>query len=219
MFVGHFAAGLAGKRFAPRVSLASLIFAGILADVLWIVFFPLGIEHVEIRPGLMPANSLDLVSIPYSHSLLMDVVWGVVLGGLYFLWRKDRRGAQILFVVVVSHWFLDFVSHRPDMPLMPGLDLRFGLSLWNSRFATFLVEGALWFGAIVLYVRSTQPKRRLAGVYAFWSMMVLLTVIWLTSLRGDPPPSLSSLAVVNTVFIAIILLWASWVNNNRGPQL
>src|SRR5262245_65399865 len=148
VFVGHFAVAFAGKRFAPHVSLALLIFAAALSDVLWILFFPLGIERVEIQPGLMPANSLNLIYFPYSHSLLMAAVWGSLLAGVYFFMRKDQSGALILFIAVMSHWILDFVTHRPDMQLMPGMDVRLGLGLWNSRLATFIVEGVLWFGAL-----------------------------------------------------------------------
>jgi membrane-bound metal-dependent hydrolase YbcI (DUF457 family) len=169
MFVGHFAVGLAGKRVAPKVSLGTLILAAAFSDVLWIIFFATGIEQVEIQPGLMVANSLNLVYIPFSHSLLMDAVWGGLFAGIYFLLRRDTRGAWILFAAVVSHWVLDFATHRPDMPLAPGIDLRFGLGLWNSRMATFIVEGALWFGAIILYTRRTWPRSHL-GAFAFWTM-------------------------------------------------
>jgi membrane-bound metal-dependent hydrolase YbcI (DUF457 family) len=214
MFVGHFAVGLAAKPVAPRVSLAMLILAAALADVLWIVFFSAGLEQVVIEPGIMAANSLNLVSVPFSHSLMMDAVWAFLLAGSYFWARHDSRGAWIIFVAVLSHWVLDVATHRPDMQLLPGIDTRVGLGLWNSRAATFLVEGALWFAAIVLYVRATQPNGR-AGSYGFWPMMVILTALWLVSLRGDPPPSLSALAGVNTVFFAVVMAWAAWMNHAR----
>jgi membrane-bound metal-dependent hydrolase YbcI (DUF457 family) len=215
MFVGHFAVGFAGKRWAPKVSLATLILAAVLADILWIVFFPIGIEQVLIEPGIMPANSLNLVHIPYSHSLLMDAVWGGLFAWLYFFFRRDARGASMIFAAVVSHWFLDFISHRPDMPLIPGMDLRVGLGLWNSRAATFVVEGALWVYGVALYLRATRPKGR-AAVYAFWPMIIILTAFWLVSLRGDPPSSLSDLAIVNSVFLAIFFAWAAWMNRSRS---
>jgi hypothetical protein len=214
VFIGHFAVGFAAKRIAPKVSLGTLILAAILSDVLWIPFFMFGLEHVTIQPGIMIANSLNLVYIPFSHSLAMDAVWGGLFAGLYFISRKDNRGAWILCAVVVSHWFLDFAAHRPDMPLSPGIDLRFGLGLWNSRAATFLVEGLLWSAAVFLYAAATRPRGR-AGVYAFWFMIIVLTALWLVSLRGDPPPSLPALAIVNTVFIAIVLAWAYWMNRSR----
>src|SRR4029450_9259525 len=187
MFVGHYAVGLAAKPTAPKVSLAILFLSAVLADALWIVFFTAGLEQVVIEPGIMATNSLNLVSVPFSHGLVMDVVWAVVLAGIYFGAGRGWRGAWMIVAVVLSHWILDVVSHRPDMPLAPGGDLRFGLGLYNSRVATFLVEGTLWFIAIVVYVRATRPRGR-AGVYGFWLTIAILTALWLVSLRGDPPP-------------------------------
>jgi len=91
LFVGHFAVGLAAKGLAPKLSLATLILAAVLADVLWVLFFAAGIEHVIIQPGIMVANSLNLVYIPFSHGFVMDAVWGGLLGGIYFLSRKDME--------------------------------------------------------------------------------------------------------------------------------
>ena len=99
MFVGHFAAGFAAKRVAPEVSLGTLILAAAFPDVLWIVFFATGIERVGVQPGIMVANSLDLVYIPFSHSLVMNAVWGGLFAGVYLSLRHDRRGASILFAV------------------------------------------------------------------------------------------------------------------------
>src|SRR5215475_7239470 len=140
MFVGHFAMALAAKPQAPKVPLPALILAAALSDVLWILFFVAGIEQVVIQPGIMVANSLNLVYIPFSHSLLMNAVWGGLFAAIYFLLRRDTRGAWIIFAAVLSHWILDVATHRPDMPLAPGLDARFGLGLWNSRTSTFIVE-------------------------------------------------------------------------------
>jgi membrane-bound metal-dependent hydrolase YbcI (DUF457 family) len=214
MFVGHFAVAFAARPAAPRVSLAALIVAAGLADLLWVVFFATGLERVEIAPGLMAANSLNLISVPFSHSLLMMTVWALLFGGLYFLARHDRRGAWVIAAAVVSHWVLDVITHRPDMQVVPWMDTRLGLGLWNSPIATLIVEGGLWLAAIVIYVRGTQPKGW-AGRYGFWPMIVVLTLLWLTSLRGDPPPSLMALAVINTIFWAVVLAWAAWMTRAR----
>ena len=120
----------------------------------------------------------------------------------------------MIVAVVLSHWILDVVSHRPDMPLAPGIDLRFGLGLYNSRMATFLVEGTLWFTALVVYVRATRPRGR-SGVYGFWLTIAILTALWLVSLRGDPPPSLFVLAVFNVILVAVILAWSAWMDRAR----
>ena len=218
VFVGHLAVGLAAKRAAPRVSIAALIFAAVLADVLWIALFAAGIEKVAIEPGITVANSLNLVYIPFSHSLLANAVWGGLLGGVYWLLRRDPAGAWILVALVVSHWVLDVITHRPDMQLAPGVDARFGLALWNSRLATFVVEGALWGAALVVYARTTRARRR-AGVYGFWIVVAVLSVLWVSSLSGDPPPSLRALAIVNTIFLTVLLMWAEWIERSRPATI
>jgi len=214
MFIGHFAVAFAARPAAPRVSLPTFIMAACLADVLWLLFFVTGLERVEIVPGLMAANSLNLVSIPFSHSLLMDAVWALLFAGLYFSVRRDSRGAWVIAAAVLSHWVLDVITHRPDMQLVPWMDTRLGLGLWNSPIATLIVEGMLWLAAIVLYVRATRASGR-PGRYGFWPMIVILTFLWLASLRGDPPPSLGALAGINTVFFAIVLIWAAWMSRAR----
>src|SRR6516164_2999844 len=80
MFVGHFALGFAAKRAVPRVSLGLLFAAAQFADVLWPVLVGAGLEHVVIDPGNTAFTPLDFVSYPYSHSLLLLIVWGVAFG-------------------------------------------------------------------------------------------------------------------------------------------
>jgi hypothetical protein len=96
----------------------------------------------------------------------MDIVWAALLAGACLLWRRHARGAYILFAVVVSHWVLDVISHRPDMRIAPGIPGAFGFGLWNSMPATLMVEGGMWLLAIGLYVRATRTDSR-AGTYAF----------------------------------------------------
>src|SRR5262247_2656056 len=98
MFVGHLALGLAAKRATPRVSLAVLIGAAQLADMLWPVLVALGVETVRIDPGNTAFTPLDFVSYPYSHSLAALILWGVLLGALYWLRVRDSRAAVILFL-------------------------------------------------------------------------------------------------------------------------
>jgi membrane-bound metal-dependent hydrolase YbcI (DUF457 family) len=88
----------------------------------------------------------------------MDGVWALLFGGVYFRALHDARGAGIIAVAVLSHWVLDVVTHRPDMQLVPWINRRVGLGLWNSPTATLIVEGALWLAAIALYVRATRPN-------------------------------------------------------------
>lgn len=214
MFVGHFAAGLIAKRAAPAASLGTMILAALFPDLLFSVFLLAGIEHVAIQPGITAVNPLDLYDIPLSHSLLMDAFWGAALAAVYFWRRRDRRGAWVVFAAVLSHWLLDWVSHRPDMPLAPGVARYFGLGLWHFVWATFVVEGLLWAASILLYARITKAKSR-AGVLGFWSMIVVLSALWIVSLGGAPPPSVLAVGIVNSILCLLALAWAYWVNRLR----
>jgi hypothetical protein len=144
----------------------------------------------------------------------MDVIWSALFGALYFLWRRDSRGAWVIFSLVISHWVLDFVSHRPEMPIAPGLDWRVGLGLWNSLPATFAVEGALWLAGITIYVRTTAPKRPL-GTYAIWALVALLTLAWVTTPFRSAPASVAAARIVAVVSAALLLAWSYWLERLR----
>ena len=213
MLVGHFAVGFIAKRAEPKLSLGTLFLAVMTADFLWCVFMLAGLEHVQFRPGRGAANYFVASNIALSHSLLTTVIWGILFA-LAYLWRQRYlRGACILGLAVLSHWFLDFISHRPDMPLAPGATRYFGLGLWTSTWATILVEGGFWVLAIVIYLRSTKPKNRL-GTLAFWPVILFLTVAWYGNIAGPPPPP-DSAAVRSLVFFALIVAWAYWINRLR----
>src|SRR5919198_260226 len=146
MFIGHVAVGFASKRVAPRASLGTLMVAPILLDLLWPIFLLLGLEKVRIDPGNTAFSPLDFVSYPFSHSLLMAIAWGVLFAFLYRARTGDSGSAPWLALGVVSHWVLDWVTHRPDLPLVPGLPARVGLGLWNSR------AGALAWVALTMWL-------------------------------------------------------------------
>jgi membrane-bound metal-dependent hydrolase YbcI (DUF457 family) len=158
MLIGHYAVGLIAKRAEPRTNLGTLVLAAMFADFAWCVFMFFGLEHVQLKSGMGAGNYLYATNIAMSHSLLMDAVWATLLASAYLLWRHYPRGALVIFLVVLSHWLLGFVSHRPDMPIAPGMHTYVGLGLWKSIPATLLVEGGFWCLAIILYVRATRSK-------------------------------------------------------------
>jgi len=213
MFVGHLAVGLAGKRFATRTSLGTLFVAAQLPDVLWSLLLLTGVEHARIVPGITAASPLDLYDFPISHSLLMDVVWGALFALGNWLVRRYTRGACVLGLAVVSHWVLDWLSHRPDMPLAPRLMGRYGAGVWNSIPLTLVVEGGIWLLGLVIYLRATKPRDRL-GSYGFWPAIVLLTGIWIASVGGPPPPNIRVVALGNIASLAVFA-WAYWIDTHR----
>jgi membrane-bound metal-dependent hydrolase YbcI (DUF457 family) len=156
---------------------------------------------------------LDLYDYPYSHSLAAVLLYSVVGAGAYYALKKDRRAAWVIAAGVFSHWILDFVSHRPDMPLYPGGSTRLGLGLWNSVPGTAIVEGSMYAAAVALYAVSTRARDRI-GTFGFWSYVVLLGLLYAGDFFGPPPPSMQALIIVS--FVAWIFVpWAYWFDRHR----
>jgi len=217
MHVGHFAVGMVAKRIEPKLSLGTLVLAAMLADFLWCIFMLAGIDHVEFKHGMGAANYLEATDIGMSHSLLTNAIWAALFAAAYFLWRRYRRGAWVLFAAVLSHWLLDFVAHPPDMPLAPGMHKEFGLGLWTSVPATLIVEGGFWLFAIILYVRATHAKKRL-GIYAFWIVIPLLTLSWYNNIAGPPPLNPRTAPIASLVYFSLVVAWAYWMNRLRPAK-
>ncbi len=213
MFVGHTALALAGKARAPRTSLGLLVAAAFGLDLLWPVFLLLGIERVRIQPGVTAFTPLVFDSYPWSHSLVMALVWGGVLA-LLVARRSDPRVPLLVGALVVSHWVLDFVSHRPDLPLWPGPSPRLGLGLWYSVPATLLVEGGLFLAGILIYARSTRPLDR-TGSWALGTLLLLQAALWAAGPWAPPPPSPSAVAWTS-LGLWLFVLWAGWADRHRA---
>ena len=165
MFIGHFAVGFAAKKIAPKPSLGTYFMAVSFVDMLWPIFLLLGIEHVRISPGITVVTPLDLYDYPFSHSLVAVLFWSLLVGGLYFILKKEKRSALVVGIAVFSHWILDFITHRPDMPISFGETTYVGLGLWNSLAGTIIVEVGMFIAGIALYLKATTPKDR-TGKYA-----------------------------------------------------
>jgi len=216
MFVGHFGVGLGAKAAAPRLSLGTLFLAAQFVDLLWPTLLLLGLERVEIRPGITRVTPLDFVSYPISHSLLMGVVWGLVLGGAVRALGRSTRSAVVVGLAVVSHWVLDLVVHRPDLPLAPGLATRVGLGLWDSLPATLAVELLVLGAGVALYLRTTRARDRV-GTIAFWSLLALLLAIEISNLLGPPPPGVTAIAIVGQAQW-LLVAWGYWIDRHREAR-
>jgi hypothetical protein len=212
MFLGHFGLAFAAKKAAPKTSLGTLVFAAQFADMLWPILLLLGIEHVRIVPGLLAASPFDFTSYPISHSLVAQLGWGLLLGFIYFAVKRDGRSALFFGGLVPTHWVLDFIAHRPDMPIYPG-GPKYGLGMWNSVPLTICVEYVLFAAGIALYVNATRAKDT-AGKLALWSFVGLLGVLYPASLFGPPPPSVQALAW-SAIGIWLTVPWAAWADRHR----
>jgi hypothetical protein len=202
MGVGHFAVGLAAKRWAPRASLGWLVFAAIFADVLWGAFVLLGIERARIVPGITKAMPLDLQYVGISHSLVTVLGWGALLAAVYFARHRDVRAAAVVLACVFSHFVLDWISHRPDMPILPS-GPRVGLGLWNYPMAAIATEAALLLGGVWLYMRSTRPRAG-ASSRGLVVLVVALLAMNVGAYFGPPPPSVQAMVVLNLATLVVV---------------
>lgn len=215
MFVGHTAVALAAKRQAPYMSLGALVAAAYALDLLWPLFLLAGIERVRIDPGNTAFTALAFDAYPWSHSLLMVTVWGLAGALLARMLGADGRGQIVIFVLVLSHWVLDAISHRPDMPLWPGQSPMVGLGLWNSIAATLVIEGLLFAAGVVLYLRAT-PMRTRASTLGFMALVVLQLAIWVSQPFGPPPPDTNTLAWAGLA-LWLFTVWG-WFIDKRSPR-
>jgi hypothetical protein len=215
MFIGHYAVGLASKKAAPHASLGVLIAAPILLDLLWPIFLLIGSEHVVIQPNSNPFLRLEFISYPLSHGLVAVVGWATLFAALYFGIARYAWGAIVIWIGVISHWLLDYVVHRPDLPLYAGSRL-LGLGLWNHRWLTMAIEVSMFFIAIWTYQRETRARNKI-GQYAFWAFILFLLIIYGLAAFGPPPPSVKAIAV-GTLFSWLLVPWAWWFDRHREPR-
>jgi hypothetical protein len=213
MFIGHYAVALAAKKAAPNTSLGTLVISVQLVDLLWPIMMLLGLEHVRIDPGNTVVTPLDFYDYPITHSLIGAIGWSVGFGLLYFAIRRYKRGALVLGLGVFSHWILDLITHRPDLPLGLGGNVLFGLGLWNSFWGTVVVELGILVIGLVLYLQSTSAKDRV-GMYGFWGLTILFVLLYFANLFGPPPPSVEVIAYAG-LGSWLFVLWAFWVDRHR----
>lgn len=212
MFLGHFAVALGAKRLAPRTSLGTLVAASQLIDLAWPVLVLAGVEVVRIDPGNTAYTPLDFVSYPFTHGATSVLLWAAAFGGLYFWRRRYRTGAWTVAALVASHWLLDALTHRPDLPLWPG-GPRVGLGLWNSVAASVAVEGLLFAGGAYLYYQATRWRDGVGrfGLYAFLGVLLLIAV---GNLLGPPPPSAQAIGWAG-LGLWLFVPFAAWVDRHR----
>jgi hypothetical protein len=215
MFLGHLAVGFASKRVAPLGSLGPLMAAPIFLDLVWPIFVLFGIERVRIDPGNTAFTPLAFDSYPWSHSLVMSVGWAIVCAACYFVFTRYLAGAVVIAAGVVSHWVLDVVSHRPDMPIYPGdASPMLGLGLWNSIPATIAVETSMFAAGVTLYVTMTRPKDGI-GRWSLAAFVGLLTVIYIANILGPPPPNGTAVAAT-ALALWLFPAWSWWFDAHRS---
>lgn len=216
MFIGHFAVGLAAKKVSPKLSLGVLFVACQLLDLIWPVLVLTGIERVSVDHSATVVTPLDFSHYPYSHSLLMAVVYSLLFALLFAALLKSKKAGMIVGLVVLSHWVLDLVSHRPDLPILFN-GYKVGLGMWNSIWATVLVETGLFVIGVFLYLRSTPTlikKRK----YIFWSMIIFLLIVYAGNIFGPKIPIDTHPNAIAGPALAmwLIVIWGYFADKNTS---
>src|SRR5882757_582089 len=181
MFIGHFAVGMAAKSVKPSLSLGTYFLAVQFVDLLWPTLLLFNIEQVAISPGITAFTPLDFVHYPFTHSLVMAVVWAAAGFALVYLFKKDSSLALLIAACVASHWLLDFFMHRPDLPLTLSETTKVGLGLWNYKAATIIIETTLFIAGIWLYVKNSKPTDKI-GNFGFWGLIGFLSLISISNI-------------------------------------
>lgn len=212
MFIGHHAAGFLAKRLAPRVSLGTMFLGAMLLDLVWPLLLIADVEHVRIAPGITAFTPLDFYDYPVTHSLLNVLGWSVAAAIVYRLVRKDARSAIVVGAAVLSHWVLDFVTHRPDLPLWPG-GPKVGLGLWNSIPGTIVVEVVLFAIALWIYLRSTTAIDR-TGTIALSALVIFVAIIYIANITSPPPPTARAIGYAGLA-AWLFVPWGYWIDRHR----
>jgi membrane-bound metal-dependent hydrolase YbcI (DUF457 family) len=213
MFIGHIGVAMAAKKAAPKTSLGVMIAATSLIDLIWPLFILLGWEKVAIEPGNTVVTPLSFEHYPITHSLLGAAGWSIAFALIFWAITKRRRDSLIVGLVAVSHWFLDLIVHRPDLPLLPGVSLKLGLGLWNSFIGTLIIEGAIFIIGVWIYARITKAKNKI-GIYGFWGFVLFFVTVYIINLTGSPPPDSKAIGYVGLLMI-LFPLWAWRMDRNR----
>jgi len=207
MFIGHFSLALASKRIRSDTPLPMLFMAAQLADLIWPTLLLLGIERAQVSSSGIP---LTFSFYPYSHSLACLLLWGAILGAVWTLLSRSRVQGLMLFLLVLSHWFLDLLVHVPDLQLAPGLDTRVGLGLWRHRHISLLFELLSLIAALVVarpFITTLQRWKRI-NLYALLALLVLIQLADTFS----PPPSNIMAVAWSAELIWALVLWAALID-------
>lgn len=203
MFIGHYSVSLAARAAQPAVPLWAFVLAAQLLDILWCLFVMTGVERVAAAPGV--TEGLRFVSYPWSHSLVAAFVWGGIATQVARrAFGVPARGATLLGLVVVSHWPLDFLVHRADMPIYPGGE-EYGLGLWNQPMLELALEIGLFLaaGALLLAVARRRSLR-------LWPLAAFLAfgAAFMVAMRQAPPPAEVEPVMLGAMGLALYLGFA-----------
>jgi hypothetical protein len=209
MFIGHFAPALiaATHKDAPRLP---VLFVGAqLVDWAFFAFLLSGTEKMRFQQGISAMNPMDLYHMPYTHSLLSAAVWALGFAAIVWVATKNRTGALVAAAVVLSHWFLDWLVHVPDLTIA-GQPPKLGLGLWNYPMIEIPLELALIFGSLWYYAR-----KRGATVAPLWTIAILFAALQLFSWFGPIEQAVTTgTSLMAFAAFGIVTLAAWWLERS-----
>lgn len=211
MFIGHFAPAFLAAAAGPRApKLGTLFVAAQLVDWAFFALAIAGIEKMRIDPNATVMVPFDLHYMPYTHSLVGTGFWALACALAVMLWQRNALGGVLAGLVVLSHWVLDWITHRPDLTIAGGPEA-YGLGLWNFPYIAMPLELLITLGAFAFYVRRSRgpigPPLILIGV-----LLALQAVNWF-----GPEPAEAGFVLYAQALIAFAVTtgFAVWVGENR----
>src|SRR5207247_2988805 len=215
MFVGHYGVSFAAKKAEPAIPLWVLFIAVQLLDVVWAPFVLLGIEKVRFVPGILATNALDLYYMPYTHSLLGALFWSAVAFAIYQIGGRNiasNSAALLVGFAVFSHWLLDLIVHRPDLPIYDDT-LKVGFGLWNHRGIEFVLEIGILLFASVGYLKRNGAIARKIGIIIFVAVLALIQTS--NTFVRQPPSSDRAFAITALIFYTVFAVIALLLERRR----
>ena len=217
MFIGHYAPGALGAA-TGKIKLWQAFVGAQLVDYAWGGLVLADVEHARIVPGFTQASALDLIHMPYTHSLGMAIIWalGAAFGFAVIFRKQALAGALVFGLVVLSHWFMDLIVHVQDLPLWFGTD-KYGFGLWHKRALSFSFEVIIFVGAMLYYFKKTpitQPGRW-ARIAPF-VVIVLMVLMQVFGNFGPPPKSMTEMVISAWFAYTLFALLAYSIDRTRS---
>jgi membrane-bound metal-dependent hydrolase YbcI (DUF457 family) len=190
LVAGHFGFAAGVKALEPQVPLWALMLATVWLDVVFAPLLVAGVETIDNVPGTSGGYGNSIIHADWTHSLVGALVLAAAFG-LVAARPWGRRAGVVLGAVVFSHWLLDLIVHRADLPILPGNagDLpRLGFGLWKVPAVSILVELALVVAGAWLYwraaVRASAGDARRANLLAGLLLVAGLVTLGLDALAA-----------------------------------
>lgn len=214
MFIGHFAPALVAAAQPRQAGLGTLFVAAQLVDIGFATLLLTGGEAMRIVPGFTAMNPMDLYHMPYTHSLLGASLFALLFGAGVLALTRRRAAALGAALVVVSHWFIDWLVHVPDLTLA-GAPPKLGLGLWNHPAAAITLELGLIGAAFAYY----GVRTRGGAAWRLWALAAVLLAVQLFNWFGPQEQSYSiSVPLTMLAAYAALAAIASWAGARRTPD-